>query len=127
MANARPIIGLSMRAGRCESRVREKLPHALGFENLAQFSRYFRKQTGVITTEFQAAAPRDSSLNRALPASSHRATPTALLYDRDAYIVLRHRGRSRARRGYILELGDLQLLLERRCAFNAVHHARHPV
>jgi hypothetical protein len=59
MAKACPSSGLPMRAGRCESRVREKLPHAPGFENAAHFSRYFRKQTGVTATEFQAAAHRD--------------------------------------------------------------------
>ncbi|APA84672.1 helix-turn-helix domain-containing protein [Paraburkholderia sprentiae WSM5005] len=41
----------------------KQIAHALGFEDAAYFSRYFRKQTGVTPKEFQAAAHRDLSLN----------------------------------------------------------------
>ncbi|WP_233801703.1 helix-turn-helix domain-containing protein [Paraburkholderia sp. HP33-1] len=41
----------------------KQIAHALGFEDAAYFSRYFRKQTGVTPKEFQAAAHRDLSIN----------------------------------------------------------------
>ncbi|RZF25401.1 helix-turn-helix domain-containing protein [Paraburkholderia sp. UYCP14C] len=41
----------------------KQIAHALGFEDAAYFSRYFRKQTGVTPKDFQAAAHRDLSIN----------------------------------------------------------------
>ncbi|MGF6937459.1 AraC family transcriptional activator of pobA [Paraburkholderia sp. UCT70] len=41
----------------------KQIAHALGFEDAAYFSRYFRKRTGVTPKEFQAAAHRDLSIN----------------------------------------------------------------
>ncbi|WP_227747050.1 helix-turn-helix domain-containing protein [Paraburkholderia franconis] len=41
----------------------KQIAHALGFEDAAHFSRYFRKQTGATPKEFQAAAHADLSLN----------------------------------------------------------------
>ncbi|HWT35287.1 MAG TPA: helix-turn-helix domain-containing protein [Paraburkholderia sp.] len=41
----------------------KQIAHALGFEDAAYFSRYFRKQTGATPKEFQAAAHTDLSLN----------------------------------------------------------------
>lgn len=41
----------------------KQIAHALGFEDAAYFSRYFRKQTGATPTEFQATAHRDLALN----------------------------------------------------------------
>ncbi|NIF51274.1 helix-turn-helix domain-containing protein [Burkholderia sp. Ax-1724] len=41
----------------------KQIAHALGFEDAAYFSRYFRKQTGVTPKEFQSAAHRDLSIN----------------------------------------------------------------
>ncbi|MGF6856416.1 helix-turn-helix domain-containing protein [Paraburkholderia sp. CI3] len=41
----------------------KQIAHALGFEDAAYFSRYFRKLTGVTPKEFQAAAHRDLSIN----------------------------------------------------------------
>ncbi len=41
----------------------KQIAHALGFEDAAYFSRYFRKQTGATPTEFQAAAHKDLSLS----------------------------------------------------------------
>ncbi|CAG9201198.1 Transcriptional regulator [Paraburkholderia caribensis] len=41
----------------------KQIAHALGFEDAAYFSRFFRKQTGATPKEFQAAAHTDLSLN----------------------------------------------------------------
>jgi AraC family transcriptional activator of pobA len=41
----------------------KQIAHALGFEDAAYFSRYFRKQTGATPTEFQAEAHKDLSLS----------------------------------------------------------------
>jgi AraC family transcriptional regulator, transcriptional activator of pobA len=34
----------------------KQIAHSLGFADMAYFSRYFRKQTGVTPTQFQAEA-----------------------------------------------------------------------
>ncbi|SMG20536.1 helix-turn-helix domain-containing protein [Paraburkholderia susongensis] len=41
----------------------KQIAHALGFEDAAYFSRYFRKQTGVTPREFQSAAHQHLSIN----------------------------------------------------------------
>jgi AraC family transcriptional activator of pobA len=45
----------------------KQIAHGLGFADIAYFSRYFRKQTGVTPTEFQAEAHKALAIDRRTP------------------------------------------------------------